>query len=486
MILTVGPIYYRDRTLLADLASRSGSPQDDIHALSPYAGQYDEACRQAPDDVGVHFILEQLNKVDVCPDYSATKAGTKPAVPYYKGAHLEKGCEMKLENTHETWLYQYLKSQIISIKIHNRGGVIQLRRQVQEDRPFYDEEGNITYQSTLLTDRDENGSSNTDIDCANLRYCLKYLHRASRKYKVSLLSLLISLAKYPGRLNVDQLLSSYPVWGVDEKTGDFTNTLPKSANHNALFPKALAAVTTPGTREYDVAQLLKQTCVSLGIQLGDEDPTIFTTEFIDKLVVTTISNNRDYVSKRNVNVLSALSASTIEDVAHSDPVVQQQQRAAQTTCWLLYQSNHPALSQRGDLAEIDAFLAAYNQVLHDPQFTASSEEVVRATKGRRQVAPGFRFPGNREFLKIIHGFYALPGASEPYQFQVGGITSIAAGGDRAMLHVSGILVLVRSAPPIYTIPVTTATDYLHNIGKPMGEQLFGSDTKMGVWDRCYA
>ena len=483
MILTVGPIYYRDKTLLAELASRSGSTPDDGSHLSPYKGEFEFVCQQAPADIGPRFIIDKLNDDSLIPDYNASKSGAKTDIPHYVGARHEEGFEMFLERTDSSWIHAYLLQQIISIKINNRGGIVEARRATQEDRPFYDEEGNLTYMSELLNEEDNTSGNDISGARAMLRYCLKFLHRQSQEYGVSFISLLISLEHYRNQLkpNVDQMLSNHPVWAVDKQTGDLSHTLSTSANHNAQFPRALAAVQTPGTPIFDVAQKLRQTCDVLGVSLADEDPSIYTSEFINNLVVSTITSNRDYGSQRNPNVLSALTTASISDVTKDMELIQVQNSALNKTIWTFSNAPLSRIGNREDPSMIAEFLATYNQVIKDPAFKVSSATIEKITHGRTQLAPNLMFPARLEWLREYRGFYCLPYSKTPYQFQVGGIAELSYGADKAILHVSGLLVLVRNSSPLYYLPVQDATDYLRNTTTPMGQQLYGSDLKMGRW-----
>lgn len=464
MIIHNGPLPNPAKTLLEDLVSRIGSPT--TQSLSPYDGMRRVYQEQHLDNYSEELVLDLLKG---CPDYNP--ASQKPiAGPYVPASEKPSNAPtlQRLEDIDASWVAQYLRDALIGLKIRNCNSLKEYKYQNQEVYMFRSNDGEgFVSPADQLVEYHQYTPITVLEACAKLPYLLKRLQDKSIMLRVSVMSLIIAYEKAK-RIQPDPKPSQILRMGVYQVDGNgnlFDYCMPDSANSGRVFPAARSWIAgrDPDPYFYDALELL-QVCTVLGIDITQEDPTVFTPEFIENLKVTYISKNRNYLqgcTRVNGNVLNKLS--TLQVTPLQPPAAKPYTRldVIEDTIQAILEAQSASQLMLDEPAKpeiINNFLAAY--AAHTNGVPLTYEDfITRDGFLYRKSAP------NTVYQVLVKEFLRRP--SPPSDLQ-----TVA-----AIIHTSGYAFLISKDARVIYVSLATLTHYIK--GSAMDESEFGE------WSICY-
>jgi len=473
MIVHTGFLPSRAKTLVEELASTSGSPT--THSLSPYNGMNHVLREQFPDD-DLAYVLSCLSS---CADYNADVQ--KPVKgPYVKRQSVTGEYLRKLEDIDESWVRKYLVDALVGIKVNRLGGIREAARKNKVTRTFTNSEGETVEEGECLIDYADYPPLTMAEAKSKLPYLLKRLFEKSKQLGVSTMSLIIAYesAKYYTKTEPKPKdLLSYNIYQVDSE-GNITTPFPASANSGKKFPPASNWIRgyDQDTYFHDAMELLN-VCRVLGIDIRKEDPHDYQAADMDKLIVTYVAKNKDYLfsnRKYNQNVLESLSKVNISDY---------KRRTAAP----------PALSvriQNTIQAVIDCENEDIRNIVRHGENWDGLEEFF---KKYAEVNPGFRakhggvleVPTAEDFI-VQEGFlYQKNDLVQPCLFSVKRFADDSVEAT-ALAHVSGYLFSVTDSATLHYIDVELLGAYIDDYQRGVFDGHYTGRCKYGRWYSCFA
>ena len=309
------------RTLIQDLALRSGSPTQE--SLSPYEGKYDvvaEMFRSSYDGSLSVLLASQ-------PDYDADKQ--KP----YRGKRTDEADEnmnnefkdcnpmsedipeypRRLEDIDISHVTRYLHNVIYGARFNANNSVKAYARNTQTTLTLQDNEGEYIEEKDLLIDDTGDYSAYELQEAKNqLPYYIRRLHDKSKEIGIHLISLMRAYERAKDLVEIENLnrkhmISVRPQHLISEGVyfmgadGTIGALCPVDANKNSrAFQAAYAWLSSDSPTRRDANMLLN--CFEmLGIDIRRESPLLYTKDYVDKLVVTYVTSNVDYLTRSSDN-----------------------------------------------------------------------------------------------------------------------------------------------------------------------------------------
>lgn len=302
-------------SVLVDLASRDGSPT--IDSPTPYEGLgewFREKTANAEGD-----MLKKLSQLRDTDDFDAkaicVQPGTyvkqndksKPYLKYFEGG-VHNGVRQPPIDV--SWVKRRLSNMMFNIR-NQKGGFKTDKKSFKIRSTIPDEESGVPIDSAemLTTPR-----TCSELDVLEYRvklpYLVKRLHNYGKSKGVHVMSLIIAHEKAKltycndSKHNITNQ-DLYPNVLDTYQDGDplYVNGEPVYLNKNkGPFQSWGFLWVTGRTNElrddyYDDMKELVLICHRLGIDLTKEDPTKYTNELMDKITVTYIKSNKEYISK---------------------------------------------------------------------------------------------------------------------------------------------------------------------------------------------
>lgn len=216
------------------------------------------------------------------------------------GAYFTRIEDIPVEDIHE-----YAKSVIIGFKLNN-DGMRQYEKNFTAATAMIDEENGAIVYSTDLEEIEIEHSVEDILEAkAQLPYLLKMLQKGSEQMGASLLSFIIAMAKFfsanpKGRMTAGDYVAQgvYTVDGRGRLGRKFTisdNTNTSSTVRGFRVAVAWATGQNKEDQYYKIYQRLLQVCDVLGIDLANEDPTMYDQDVISRAVCVYMATNEEYV-----------------------------------------------------------------------------------------------------------------------------------------------------------------------------------------------
>lgn len=451
------------RTLIVDLISRSGSPNQD--SLSPYDGYSSEVLKQFPNFQG--DVAELLSKEA---DYEASKQ--KPQVgPYVKDRVGNPSDYLtKLEDIDSSWVYQYTLNKLVGLKLQRAGGVKEFENNNKEIYITTMDDGTEISESEVLTiTSDDYSPEQISKATAKIPYILKRLHEKSKVVGIHLLSLIIAYERAkvytpPGKIPKPSQIIHQGVYYMSPygTAGDLVHI---SANSGKVFPPANKWVR--GEPEYqdsyytNMLELL-DICDIAGIDLKKENPLTYQEEFIDKLVVSYIERNREYVQRKhkgfNRNVLDALKNISLD--AYDQEAKEAQKGPDRETL---------ILNTMQRFAEINVSSIHKDQLRPEAvaKFITYYNYLTRSEFDMNHLLTNEGFLFLTKSIPAI--FNVAPICAEKYLYQ------------EALIHISGYAIIFSQGNQIVYQDIETLTQYLQEIVERRSFTYY-NNTKFGRWE----
>lgn len=435
-----------------------------------------------------------LNMLSECADYDASKQ--RPiAGPYKLDRPDNEPYLRKLEEIDSSWVKKYLENVLVGIKKNDRGGVRAYRSQHRETRVMYDEDGEPTDESELLID--EGNGNYVDIDAAKakLPYLLKRMYDKSRMLGISVMSLLIAYerARYVKNPPAPRHILDMDVYYMN-KDGTLGNVLPSSANSGKVFPAARAWVAGEDADAYfrDAMELLR-VCDVLGIDITRENPADYQRENIEKLKITYITRNRDYlrgVRNRNLTVLDTLSNARVSDFKAKTAQTKSIALLAREVQSMIVNSDDRKLRSiveaPPDPIAMNQFFRTYGEYMRGFRITMQQRQ--EAFTSRRKVTledPNLQVIPVLADFETADGFLCSTlGGNLPQLFNIQQFHQ-PIGPTYAIAHASGYLFIVTDGHVIEYLDALELERYIRDYLCDNFTNRYNKNHKYGRWESCY-
>ena len=431
-------------------------------------------------------------------DYNADKQRPVSG-PYIKRTSRSGEYNRRLEDIDESWVRKYVTDAVTGLKIRKSGGLREYRRSHAETRVIENGEGERVEESDLLLEYGNTSYRPMDVATAKskLPYLLKRLHDKSVELRTSVLSLIraYEIASSGGRkpMPKDILAATVYQMGAD---GTITGKFPGTANSGKVFPKARAWIAGEFPDSYfDDAMELLRVCDVLGIDIRNEDPREFQADTIEKMRVTYISRNREYLSgarSRNHSVLNDLACLSISDYSIHQERKYRETQEIQDVLQAVSDCESNELRHRLEClapdGDFDLFFRAYAGLV---TFRVRKADLISAsnTAHRKGIkyAENLLMPVLQDFI-VRDGFLYDPGnMAHPRIFHMKVLPGIypATTDGRVILHISGTAFLITRGNRLRFLDICTLAQYISDAKDGITDSTYGKNHKLGWWDACF-
>jgi hypothetical protein len=298
-------IHIPARKIILDLALRSGSP--DREAVCPYNGRRNDFMHNLAGDAR-YAHMESLPFLDMQADFLSEKV--KPISIHTSRTKEEfdaiQNYNVNLEDIDESWVYKYFDNIMYRLKEHNANTVKKAASLIEETNWWADTEDS----GVIHTEKDdqirETNYSALDLMkwSEKIPYLLRRLHERSKECSIGIFSLLVSYEKIRKKRehNVgtarEAKASEVLAAGVYfmNKQGFLTTRVLENKG-NKWNPIWRWIQGRDGFRDdyfYNAMELL-DILDRLEIDIKNEDPFNYQEDFISKLDVSHIIDNRDFM-----------------------------------------------------------------------------------------------------------------------------------------------------------------------------------------------
>jgi hypothetical protein len=418
--------------------------------------------RLSPYDCMADVLMSQVKETDpaifnmlrTAVDYSADKQKPKSG-KYAKGTN---GDLRKLEDIDESWIRAYLEDTIIGLKLNKSNGIREYETSNKETLLLTGNDGDVTEEKSLLVQESDYTPNEIITATQKLPYLLKRLHDASKEKRIGLISLIISYEKakkikdnaYPKPRDIlDQavyIMSSY---------GELYEKLTRQANTGKLFrgiyrwiqgePDAI------DTYFYSAMELL-EVCDVLDIDITKENPFDYDQKFIDKLEITHIAQNKDYVLSKTSNNFMRAEKSYLEFYESAPQAVNSAQNTMQVYLESLAKIPFYDVSESTNLGE---FFDLYNRMKR------------------------FRYDINK--LVTVDGFFHIR-RGLPLKLDVSDLCILEDVSFEALLHVNGTVILLTNTNRYYYQTIDMLIMYMQALEQGIADVcVFQNNRKFGYW-----
>lgn len=332
MLYTRNKILIPTQTVLQESASRIG--YWNTASLSPYEGLAAKVNTWIADsntgfDGNVVELLKSVPDFDfdrIKPyegevnEDSAIDMELRKNVPEFRYEDEESPLYVRrFEDMDGSFLYKYMYQIWYRINNYEKGGIREYLKANRVTGVYIDEEDGAVEEKDLITDYDFEDCDQSDVNRAlsELPYLLKKIHEASKRLRLSLISLMrafeiardkeqnrrggsVSISDIkPRHILSSELIRDYPVFYMTEE-GTLGEMCAYDANKNK---KEFADVFKLYARHTDpLCKLMDQFMLDLkivGCDIRYENPANFVEEKINDVVVTHVINNESYFLRKN-------------------------------------------------------------------------------------------------------------------------------------------------------------------------------------------
>lgn len=289
---------------MVDLASRSGAP--DRFSPCPYEGRLGFFLKNSS-----RSISSMVNLLDNEKDFSSLNN----PVTENNGEPLpmeDKNCELAA--------YAYLEMRMEGIRKNNKGGLKEEAKKYKDAQTVTGEDGDITTTTDSIEMASEIGSFEYSKDVKKIPYLIRRLYTLGELEGIHIISLIIAYEKakkYITKMPSVGDVHNFPVYklkvdGDILKVNGECSQVPYNGKYYLWAFPWISGGTTNKKKESDIirdkeyfedAKELVYLCHKYGVDLADEDPTVYTKDFIDNLVVTYVTNSRKYITGRHRSLI---------------------------------------------------------------------------------------------------------------------------------------------------------------------------------------
>lgn len=455
---------------------RSGLP--DREAVCPYRGMYNIVRMQFPDrvpDVLYDLITYQLDyKFGPYPGAQHPKPGK-----YYRDAPIQINDLTRLEDIDESWVEAYFRNMLTGIKINSGNYTLSDYRRHTAKKYLYEDS-----ESGSLSDPSEYVAEEPDVSYTyveKLPYLLKRLHERSKEVGIHLISLVIAYEKAL-KLALAVKSNSEDV-SVQPKDiiaqGAFLMTREgkigsRILNSHHKTQEYFAWIRGMGEHDeyFDNVIELCHIAEKIRVDLTKEDPSEYQEEFINSLVVTYITSNKDVGRRTNSEVLSGLRGLNLKQFN----VKQRPNEVDRYEAAVKLKANQFLFSTAPDI-----------ELYRDPR--NKHEDVKRFLAQLAGITKEAAYVTDSTIL--CDGFYMVDKFSY-FTVNVSDICNVTSDKQkkcrlanyRALVHSSGFFILVTGDINMYYLDIGKAGEYLTDVFASTQREYkrYDNNTKFGTWE----
>ena len=232
---------------------------------------------------------------------------------YVEYGEVEAEYPRRLEDIDITHVIAYLKSVSFGVRYNASNSVNSYRRANPTTKILVGNDDEMVEEKELLLDTDNSEYSEFEIQEAKAKvpYLIKRMYDKSMELGVHLISLIIAYERakakvyatnYKRKRDILVMPRHYLAEGVYSMNGDGTIGYRYDENANSggnrEFDRGKAWLNTDSESRRDASELIH--CYEImGIDIRDEDPKIYTKDLVNRMVVSYVTSNVDYVMRKN-------------------------------------------------------------------------------------------------------------------------------------------------------------------------------------------
>ena len=306
-------ITYPNKTVVEDLLSRSGSP--DENSFSPFKGQQHLIDSQMSGKDAAYFdysvFMKWVKNYEIVPSRIKVverkgllqKAEGIPGVfRTLEDIYNNKDEDGNIEGEDSPYIIEYINSQLTGYKISNQSPHRKNRDIISQDIVYSDSQGDDdaeTDPKMLLLKEDDN-ILDLDEVIDRIPFVLKTLWTYSKKYKANMFEVAIAykhIALKGGDFNPIKF-APYKISAL-KGNGDYSREFTYDGDHKSeLYNTPLKVVRQPNfdSKAYQAVMDYLDTLDILGISIDDEDPSVYNNELINSIICSYLPSNEEYIS----------------------------------------------------------------------------------------------------------------------------------------------------------------------------------------------
>lgn len=450
MIQDFQMIKLKSMKLIEDLALRTGPETEE--SMSTVEGQAAKV-----NETRKWFTGNFVNKIANQIDFSITSASSEARVE----ARNRLGREaFKIEDIDPKYIIKYFENIMQSATKHNTGSIKEEEQEFKIGKAVTNEDGDIATPADLIDTSDKLNFIEIKKRREKLALCVKKLNTKGKKFKTHMMSLIISYERAKKRvLGLDECKFRYVKNGTYQITE--RGTLIRDIHGNlvtirddGIHKKAIDFINGEDKNDsaYKAYKELLWICSEEGIDLSAENPLTYDEEFIDNLIITRVTKNREYLNRKYL----PSTAKRLRDISVTDYVDH-------------FVCGKPKILKREDYIENKVTEFRDRTVI---SFLDKSIPVVRpaiqqylSLQSRLTGQPLLRvnkFKSMNDVLINRNGNYLEIDVS--HIIPNGALYS----NSKALIHVKGFLILIDNYPYedcLRYLPIETAIEYTYAVEK---------------------
>lgn len=282
--------------VIEDLALRTGPETEE--SLSPLDGMADFVNARSRG-----FYGSFISKIAAQYDFSITSMNTEIRAELRKSLGREP---YKIEDVPPEIITKYLGNVMKSASDYKHNSIKAETNEFRKERLLVNKDGESALESELLDDSGKPKFLEIKERKEKMTLYVKKLFNKGKRFRTSLLSLIIAYEKARRKDNSIERCEfrdiSFLTYQVD-RDGDIIRDLhgePLRIKNDGPGAKAIDFINgaEPNDPAYKAYKDLLWLCMEEGIDLAEENPLEYDSKFIDELVVTRVTKNKEYLNRK--------------------------------------------------------------------------------------------------------------------------------------------------------------------------------------------
>lgn len=314
MIIDTQLIPLKSMKVITDLALRTGPEAEE--SMSHFQGLGDYVNGKSRNFYG-SFVSKIAKQVD----FSITKLNAQVMTDL----RAELGREpYRIEDIPEEVVYKYTKNCMKSATDYKDNSIKAEMNEFKRERVFTDDEGKMKLESEIAAEQDNTKYIDLKDRKEKMTLYVKKLYNKGKRFRTHMMSLVISYERVkrnnPSTSTCKYSMISETTYRTD-RDGDLIMSakgLPLTITNDGAATKAIDFINgvEPNDPAYKAYQDLLWLCMEEGIDLSRENPLNYNEKFIDSLIITRVTKNKEYLNRRYL----PSTAKRLRDISVSDYV----------------------------------------------------------------------------------------------------------------------------------------------------------------------
>lgn len=391
---------------------------------------------------------------------------------YYKGAIASPDDPNRLEDIDESWVCAYFEDMLVGIKKNTDNSLNQYERETITKTLYFDNEsGSVSDPSEHRAEKLDYSATEMTRWREKLPYILKRLHERSKEVKIHLLSLVFAYEKaraeaiaYERKIKPSHILDK----NVYAMNPNGTIGLVLKENKHTTH-EYLAWIRGEGERDEYFENVLELVyiCERLGIDLKKESAFDYQEEYINGLIITYVTANREIRNRINKDVYAGLKNISLKDFGKK----KKENTALEYHKLVRRKANQFLYSVAPDIVKFRDNRNIHHEMPLLVRQLANISKTNEIITKNTSLDDGFYLDPNGNYLTVdVKAIFTM----FPLRFY------------RALIHSSGFLVLITGDISMFYIDYTKARAYLADVykGTISEETRYENKTKFGTWEEA--